>query len=439
MKRSIIRNLLKWKIDPQRKPLILRGARQVGKTYTVKEFAKSFDNFVEINFELFPKMKNIFDKDLSAKRITRDLSLALNITITPGKTLIFFDEIQAAPLAIIALRYFYEELPELHIIAAGSLLDFALDQIGVPVGRVNFLYMYPMTFLEFLDATGNHLLENEILNHHSTEPISEIVHQRILDLLAIYMAVGGMPEAVFTWIKTENLSLCSKVHHDLITAYKQDFQKYSTKFQLKYLDLLLTQIPKQLGKKFKYSNVSSDYRKRELEPCLDLLVKAGIVNKIYHSSGNGIPLGAEKNIDLFKTIFLDVALSQTILGLDASSWILDWQNSIINKGYIAESFVGQELLGYSNATIKQELYYWHREEKGSTSEVDYLCVYNSNVIPIEVKSNMGKSLKSMHQFLKDKPKTPFGVRISTHNYSEFDSIKSYPLYAVARLFKDLNL
>lgn len=436
MKRAILKKLLEWKNNPQRKPLLLRGARQVGKTFVVKEFAKEFDNFVEINFELLPTMKNLFEKDLSAKRIIRDLSLMLKTEIVPKKTLIFFDEIQAAPLAITALRYFYEEVPELHVIAAGSLLDFALDQIGIPVGRINFLYMHPMTFLEFLEASGNALLAEEIINHSVAIPMSEVIHQRALDLLATYLAIGGMPEAVQTWITTENLSLCSKIHHDLIAAYKQDFQKYAKRFQLKYLDLLVTQIPRQLGNKFKYSNISPDYRKRELEPCLELLVKASIVNKVFHSSGNGIPLAAEKNLDHFKVIFLDIALTQAILGMETSSWLLNWQECIINKGGIVEAFVGQELLGYSQANINPELYYWHREKKNSSSEVDYLGTHGTSIIPIEVKSNQGKSLRSLHQFLTDKPKTPFGVRVSTHNYSEFDGIKSYPLYAMCRLVKD---
>ena len=437
MQRTIYNYLKKWKNYQTRKPLIIRGARQVGKTHVVRELGDTFESYVEINFELMPNIIQLFEKDLSPTRIIRDLSLITKQSIIPGKTLLFFDEIQEAPNAITALRYFYEKMPNLHVIAAGSLLDFALENIGVPVGRISFLYMYPMSFVEFLYATQNNLLAEEILHHNLSNPLALPIHTKLLDLLGIYMAIGGMPEAVKCWLDTENLAMCNTIHHQIISAYEQDFQKYSKKHQLKYIDMLFNRIPLYLGQQFKYSNIAKEYRKRELEPCINLLVKAGIIHQIYHSAGNGLPLGAEINLDKFKIIFLDIALSQAILGLETKDWIIDPLHAFINKGAIAESFVAQELLAYSDPNMQQKLYYWQRETRGSNAEVDYLIQKNSNVIPIEVKSGEGRSLKSMKLFLQNRPNSPYGVRFSIHNYSEFDGIHSYPLYAIAKLPQEI--
>jgi hypothetical protein len=252
------------------------------------------------------------------------------------------------------------------------------------------------------------------------------------------MAVGGMPEAVKCWVDNNDLIACNNVHQSLITAYKQDFLKYAKKFQLKYVELLFSKIPFFIGKKFKYSNLSADYRKRELAPCLELLAKAGVIHKIFHSSGNGIPLGGEADPNKFKVIFLDIAITQTILGLDTKDWILNSGNQYINMGNITEAFVGQELMAYSQPNLEQTLYYWHKETRGSSAEVDYLIQKDAAVVPIEVKCGHGSSLKSLQIFLSKKTKTPYGVRLSTHNYSIFDKIHSYPLYAVAKILSNDN-
>jgi len=331
MDRFIFKSLKKWKNQEGRKSLLIRGARQVGKTHLVRQLGKTFTNFVEINFELMPNTKQVFEQDLSPQRIIRDLSLMLGQKIIPGETLLFFDEIQAAPNAITALRYFYEEMPNLHVVAAGSLLDFALEEIGVPVGRVSFLHMYPMSFIEFLYAVKYDLLAQEILRHQLDIPLAEPIHSKALELLGIYMAVGGMPEAVQCWLDTQDLIACNTIHHQLINTYRQDFQKYAKKFQLKYVELLFNRIPLYLAQPFKYSNISKDYKKRELEPCLTLLLKAGIIHQVLYSAGNDIPIGAESNLDKFKTIFIDIALSQAILGLDTKNWILNPKQNFINK------------------------------------------------------------------------------------------------------------
>jgi len=275
----------------------------------------------------------------------------------------------------------------------------------------------------------------EILSHSLNEQISEPVHNKILSILGEYIAIGGMPGIVACWIQTKDPSRCFALQHSLIDTYRQDFVKYAKKNQIKYVDVLFNNIPQQLGKKFKYSDIEGDFRKRELSPALDLLTTAGIAHKVTHSSGQGIPLGANIDPQCYKVIFLDVALSQALLGLDLEGWFLNPMQQFINKGPLIEAFVGQELLAYSNPHSKSQLYYWQRNAPGSTAEVDYLMQSGEKILPIEVKSGTGKTLKSLHLFLENHPQTPYGVRFSTLNYSKHENIQSLPLYAVAAITK----
>lgn len=429
IKRNIYKHLLAWKEQKKHKPLIMRGARQTGKTYIVEQLGATFANFVSINCEANNAVKKIFAQDLSPSRIVRNLSLFIGQKIIPGETLLFFDEAQEIPEVLQVLRYFYEKMPELHVIVAGSLLDFVLENIGVAVGRVSFLYLYPVSFLEFLQMTDPLLAEN-MLQYRIGVPLSEVMHHKLLRCLAVYFAVGGMPEAMQCWIDTQDLVACNKIHHELIDSYRQDFQKYAKKNQIKYIDLLFDRIPLYQGKPFKYSNVSQDYRKRELMPALELLIKAQVVFMVKCSAGNGVPLGAEINPDKFKAIFLDVALAQTVLGLNTKEWILDADETFVNQGAVVEAFVGQELLAYSDPSVKANLYYWQREMRGSNAEVDYLIEKNV-VIPVEVKSGATGTLRSLQAFLQSR-NAPYGIRFSAYNYSRHDRIYSYPLYAIAK-------
>lgn len=431
MKRIIFQELKKWITSSSRKPILLRGARQVGKTYVVRQLGKLFDNYVEINFEKTPELMKIFEYDLDPIRIVREISIATKISIEPENTLLFIDEIQEAPRAIIALRYFYEEMPNLHVIAAGSLVDFAIEKVGVPVGRLSFLYMYPLSFIEYLSARGHNLLASEIINHEPAIMLNEALHTKALRLLAEYMAIGGMPKSVASWIDTQNIESCTNALNDIKNTYEQDFNKYTKKNEIKYVDLLFQQIPSQICKTFNYGLLTTTYRKRELEPALRLLEKAGIIQSVLHSSSNGIPLGSEVNFSKFKLIPLDVGLNQAILGLELKDWFLDPVMTLVNKGEQSESFVGQELLAYSNPSSKHQLYYWQREEKSSQAKVDYVITHQRNIIPVQVKSGHGGSLQSMRLFLKSHPNSSYGIRFSTHNYSVHDSIHSFPLYAVA--------
>jgi uncharacterized protein len=438
MKRLIDYYLREWSTDSYRKPLLLRGARQVGKTYAVKKLGKKFENFIELDLEQNIQIRNLFSGDLFPEKILEQISFFTGKKIIPGKTLLFLDEVQAEPRAVLALRYFYEFIPELHVIAAGSLLDFAIEQVGVPVGRVEFLHMYPVSFIEFLAAKNSKILMQELLVHDAGSLISEIAHTKLLELLAEYFAIGGMPEVVQRWIDSRYIEECFKIQQSIANTYKRDFAKYAKKTQIKYLDALFNSIPLQLGKKFKYSSIEGDFRKRELSPCLDLLDLAGVVHKVYHTDAHGIPLGAQADLEIFKLIFLDIALAQSLMGFNLKDWFLYPYEQFVNKGEISESFVGQELLAYSEPTTDEQLYFWMRTDRTAQAEIDYVKNILNNIVPIEVKSGVGTTLKSMHIFLDKHPKSKYGVRFSTQNYSVYKNIYSYPLYAIIKPIYDSN-
>lgn len=432
-KRIIDFHLDKWKVDPFRKPLLLRGARQVGKTYAVRRLGSQFKSFVEVNFERLEGAASIFEKDLAPEKIILSLSLLLKTPIIPGETLLFFDEIQEAPRAILALRYFYEEMPGLHLITAGSLLEFAIEKVGVPVGRISMLYMYPLSFLEYLVATNNHLMGKEILQHPIGSPMEEVVHKKLLELLGEYLSIGGMPEAVARWIQTQDPASALNVLQQIGAAYRQDFEKYARKAQVKYLELLFRQIPHFIGREFSYREIHGEYRKRELAPALELLERANIIHAIRYSSGQGIPIGAETDFDTFKVIYLDSGLCQAILGSDISIWFLRPLEGFENRGEIAESFIGQELICYASPESKAEVHFWKRKEKNSAAEVDYLIQRGEIILPIEVKSGHGNTLRSLHLFLDSHPKSNVAIRFSSLNYSVIHKLDSRPLYAAASL------
>ncbi len=433
MKRIIDKYLKDWKIDRYRKPLLLRGARQVGKTYAARALGATFPDFFEINLEKREAAQVIFEKDLDPVRILRELSALMLKPIIPGKTLLFIDEIQAVPRALIALRYFYEEMPELHVIAAGSLLDFAIEQVGIPVGRVDSLYVHPLSFIEFLSAVKAPMLIEEILSYTNMDPMSEIIHHKLLELVGEYIAIGGMPEMVNCWQEIKDPLRCSKFHNSILSTYRQDFEKYTRKLQVKYVELIFEHIPRQLGQQFKYRDIEGEFRKRELAPALDLLITAGVSQKVYASAGQGIPLGAQIDPLDYKVIFLDVALAQAMLGLQTSGWYINPFTEFVNKGALVKAFVGQEILTCSDPSNRPVLYYWHRNERSSNAEVDYLVQQGEQVIPVEVKRGEGRTLRSLQMFLESHEKSPYGIRFSTQNYSEHNNVRSYPLYAVCTL------
>lgn len=442
MKRIIDYYLLEWKNRANRKPLLLRGARQVGKTHAVRVLGKHFDNFIEINLESNSAARRIMEADLDLERIILQLSELLQKKIEPGTTLLFFDEIQQVPKAITALRYFYETMPELHVIAAGSLLEFAIEEVGVPVGRVSYLYMYPLSFFEFLVALGHKEWAKIIISYEPEMELSEPVHEKIIALVGTYIAIGGMPEAVKEWIKTTSAHkvksrAVKRVHSDLLYAYQQDFGKYAKRNQIKYLNLVFLKAIEQLSNKFNFARVG-EYQKRELAPALDLLEMAGLIYKVKRTAAQGIPLGAQADLNDFKIIFLDVGLSQALLKLDIASWFVDPLAAFVNKGMIVEAYVGQEILAYADPIMKEELFYWSRTERSSQAEVDYVVQINQSVVPVEVKSSGSKRIKSTQIFFDLHRGSSYGIRFWADNYAKNDTIFSYPLYAVAKPFMDAN-
>lgn len=436
MKRIIDHYLGEWKQRTDRKALLLRGARQVGKTYAVRELGKKFDELVEINLELNPAYGEVFRPNLDPARILRELRLMTGKRLDPGSSLLFIDEIQQQPLAVSALRYFHEKLPGMHVIAAGSLLEFAIEDVGLPVGRVASLHMYPMSFLEFLIARGGQPLAKHLIDASSSLSISDPVHERLLRLLGEYLVLGGMPEVIGAWIKHEDLNRCGEVLDMIVTAYRQDFGKYAKRHQIKYVDLVFSEVPSKTGRKFKYDALPGTWKARELSPALDLLCKASVVHRVTHSSGNAIPLKAESDPNRFKTLFLDIGLAQRIMSADVKPWLLNPTVAISNAGAVTEAFVGQELLAYSQPWAREELFYWHREARASNAEVDYLLPIGGAVIPIEVKSGATGRLRSLRTFLDEKrSRTPYGIRFCGQSSSIHEDLHSYAIYAVPHVLR----
>jgi predicted AAA+ superfamily ATPase len=434
MKRLIDLYLSDWQRNPDRKPLLLRGARQVGKTYAVRNLGISFEQFIEINFEQQPKVASVFEPDVDAQRIIRDLEILFQKPIVPGTSLLFFDEIQAAPKAITALRYLYEQIPGLHVVAAGSLLEFQLESIGLPVGRIQSLFMYPVSFLEFLAARGETVAIRLFSDTKKAFSLSAPVHTKLLALWGEYMAVGGMPEAVRLWCEHRSFDAVSTLQRSIMETFRQDFEKYAKGGRARYLPLMFERTPWLQGRKFKFTHVSDSLKKRELAPALDLLEKAGIVHKVLHSASQGLPLGAQANADRFKLLFVDVGLGQTMLGPGQGGWIIDPANACINKGGCTEAFAGQELMAYADPDMRTVLYYWLREARSSNAEVDYVTSLDGQAIPIEIKSGATGSLKSLHLFLAEHSNSTYGIRLFAGMPEIKDPILSYPLYCTPILF-----
>lgn len=425
MKRDLLKNLYAWRESAIRQPLILRGARQVGKSWLIEEFGKQFSSCVSVNFEKDKSASLIFEGDIRIKDIIEKLSIYTQTKIIPGQTLLFLDEIQECQAALTTLRYFYEELPELHVIAAGSLLDFVIEKLGLPVGRVQFLYLYPLSFGEFLTA----LNRDDLRNYIPTKKIDLAIHNQVMEILKTYLWLGGMPAVIDAWLKYKNVELCQNLQTNLIETYKQDFYKYARANNIEYVEKIFLAIPQQLGKKFKFSNIDREIRSIYLKDALLLLEKAGIVYVIYHSSGQEQPLGVSKNSSKFKVYFFDVGLAQRILGLNLKNWITQ-TTSLKTLGSIAEQFVAEELISYSSINNPHEIFYWHREAKSSNAEIDFLIMRRGQIVPIEVKAGSTGTLRSLQQFLLEHKNSPYGLKIADNLFSKEDFLEQIPLYGI---------
>lgn len=434
MRRALEKDLKSWKESKLRYPLLLRGARQVGKTYLIEKFGKEeFESFVSVNFEALPQATGCFESSLDPTEVLMKLEAVVKAPIKPGKTVLFLDEIQACPRAIVALRYFKERMPDLHVIGAGSLLEFALakGKFSFPVGRVQFMYLKPLSFQEYALARGCNE-ELELLKECSLQnPPTVELHERMLQLVKEYFLIGGMPAAVDAFCESNSLQMCVNIHEILLATYRADFSKYATEAEQKYLRALLEGIPQTVGQQFKYSKIDPHIRARELKTALDQLESAGLIQRLFASAASGIPLSAQLKRNQFKLLFIDIGLIQHALQIDPQAI---WKHDLIqvNAGAMAEQFVGQELLAYSNPHLLSQLFYWERDKQESSAEVDYVISIDRSIIPVEVKAGAQGKLRSLLQFMKEK-KPPLGVRISQDRLSFQNQILSIPLYLVSEL------
>ncbi len=418
LKRQETAYLKSWSTDAARKPLVIRGARQVGKSTLVREFVrKSSFSLVEIDFERNPEYREVFSSP-DPGLILSTLKLLTGHDVKAGSTLLFLDEVQAAPGALAALRYFYEEMPELHVVAAGSLLEFTLadSQFSMPVGRVEYLHLGPMQLEDFLEAMGHPELASLIRNfsladlHKRTIP--KPVHDKYLSLLRQYWVVGGLPEAIARYAESGDFSQVARIQQGILATYRDDFNKYSHGSQKGRVQLVFDKLPLMVGRKFKYSQVSRDHRSAELANALDQLCMARVAHRVHHSSANGVPLGAEVNTRYFKTLYLDVGLVCAALHLNVLDLVKE-DLTLVNSGAVAEQFIGQHLLYSGPYYETPSLHYWVREAKSAAAEIDYLITAGQKVIPIEIKAGTTGSLKSLHQFLREKHRN-FGLRFNAN-------------------------
>lgn len=448
--------LSEWAKSPSHKPLLLRGTRQVGKSTAIRHLGESFGNYLEINFEKYPEYKALFEENLDVKRIVSQVEVLAGEEITPGKTLLFLDEIQNCPNAIMSLRFFKEDLPGLHVVAAGSLLEFALDELPTfGVGRIHSMFMYPMTFDEFLDANGESKLIEARNSATAATPLPTTLHNKLCTLFRTYMLVGGMPEVVGRWVMTKNYLECQKVQDDIIISYEDDFPKYRRRVNPHLLRLTMRSAAVQCSKKFTYTEVGGGYRTEEVKKALEMLILAGLCVPVTRTSANGLPLGSESDVTTRKILLLDSGLMMRLLNMtigdvsELTSLILTSSDAdLVNKGLMAEMIAGLEMMRYRTPDIRHELYFWIRNAKNSQAEVDYVSSFKLNILPIEVKAGMRGGMKSLWIFMREKH-LDHAVRCSLENFSTFGhlapeaddarrQVTVCPLYAISQMSRLLS-
>jgi predicted AAA+ superfamily ATPase len=435
VKRKLYKQLINWKNNPKRKPLILQGARQVGKTYLVSQFGKQeYQQFIYLNFEQTLDLSSLFLENLIPENIIENISLYLGKKIDHANTLLFFDEIQAAPKALTSLKYFYEQAPEYHIIAAGSLLGVSVGKsISFPVGKVNFLQMYPMNFSEYLTALGEEQLAQKIATLDTIQAFPEIIHNKLLKYYKQYLYIGGMPEVVKSYIETRDISEVRLIQKELLEAYKRDFSKYTDKNQAVKTAELWQSIPYQLAKenkKFKYSEVRKKARASTFEQTIEWLKGAGLINTAYNISTPKLPLSGYADYSKFKIYLLDTGLLGAMLNL--SSKMIIEPGAIFKEynGAFIENYVAQEL----TAQEISPLFYWTSK---SYAEVDFIIEKHHKILPLEVKSGTNLNLKSLQNYAA-KYKPAYIFRTSPRNFVQSNQFINIPLYAVSAI-QNINL
>lgn len=456
--RNIDAELLKWKESPRRKPLIVRGARQVGKSWAIRHLGETFRHYLEINLEEEKDLCRLFEEIPDVKELSQRLGAVHNVQVIPGETLLFIDEIQNSPAALKSLWFFKENYPELHVVAAGSLLEFALNEIpSYGVGRVRSMFMYPMSFKEFLMARGKYMWIEEIAAAKWSKPVEDSLHSRLVSEFRSFLMVGGMPASVSAWVETQDYSACQDEQNDIQQSYYDDFAKYSKKVDPQLLRNTLSAVVRQSSQKFVYSRVDGGYKSEEVKEALRLLRDAGIIIPVQMSAANGLPLGAQVNPKFTRYDYLDTGLLLRVLAMnydddrELTRLILAGETpNLVNKGIVAELSVGLELMKSSNPQNKYDLFYWENLERNATSEVEYVIAKNARCLPVEVKAGTSGKMKSLRLFMNKKGLTS-GIRCSLENFGLLEVsdtnekgqksrrvIGILPLYAVWRL-PDLQL
>lgn len=448
--RKIDSALQAWAKSDNHKPLLLRGARQVGKSTAVRHLGLQFESFVEINFDKQRSIHTLFNGDLDARVIASQIANLTGKAVQPGKTLLFFDEIQACPNAILSLRFFHEDYPELHVIAAGSLLEFALGELPTfGVGRLQSLFMFPMSFDEFLMATGHSGLIAERRQASPTQPLNEVFHKQLVQQFRNYIMVGGLPEVVCKWDETGDYLQCQQLQDQLVVSYEDDFAKYKRKTNPTLLRQVLRSAALQITGKFVYAQASNE-KAAKVREALDLLIMAGLLIPVTKTAANGLPLGDEADYSYQKILLLDSGILLRLLNLSLGSIqqitekiLTASETDLVNKGKISEMIAGLEILKNLPNNMRHELYYWVREERNSRAEIDYLMPSHARVLPIEIKAETQGGMKSLWGFMRSK-NLDYALRCSLENFGQIEYVDReaagavrhvdiLPLYAFAQM------
>lgn len=428
MKRFIMKDLVKWKNSKYRKPLILKGARQVGKTYLLKEFGKeNYEGVAYFNFDHDEDLYNLFERTKDPKRILEQLAFIYGKAIIPEKTLIFFDEIQECPNALNSLKYFQEEANEYHIVCAGSLLGIRLSHTSFPVGKVEFMELYPMSFSEFLIADNCSNLVNYMKSITKVEKIPEIFFNKLEEKLKAYFIIGGMPEAVYSWVNEKDMERVNSIQESILKSYESDFAKHTSNSEANKISLIWNSIPSQLAKenrKFLYQTIKTGARAREYENALNWLNDANLIYKVYNITKPDIPLKAYHDLSCFKIYLNDVGLLRKMANLDSK--IVIEGNKLFEefKGALTENYV----LNMLNIIYKNEPNYFTFDRH----EIDFIIQNQNQVIPIEVKSGKSNKHNSLTKY-NEKNNPNLSIRLSMNNLVKDGNILNVPLFLIEYL------
>ena len=424
MKRTLYEDLLEWKTSNRRKPLLLQGARQVGKTWLINEFGKKeYKQYIYLNFEQTPNLKSLFTNELSPQKIIENIGLLLGKKVNSDNTLICFDEIQNCQEALTSLKYFQEHAPEFHVIAAGSLLGVSLGKTSsFPVGKVNFLTLYPLSFSEYLEAIGEHLLAEK---GAVLQTLPEILHEKMLELLKMYFFLGGMPEVVVDYIENRDIKAVRKIQNDILKAYQRDFSKYSDPSQALKVSEIWQSVPFQLAKenkKFTYNDVKNNARATTYQQSIEWLKNAGLIHIVYQLRAAKLPISGYADYSKFKVYILDTGLLGALLNLSSDIILKPNELFLEYNGAFVENYTCLELL----KTLEQDIFYWSSERE---AEVDFVFQWENDIYPLEVKSGTNRNTKSLRSYA-DKFQPKLLLRASPRNFMTSDEFINIPLYGL---------